>query len=438
MVDGPDLVGAYVRWHTFRMSNGPPSPEVIELMGEVAELMLAELGALVAEMSAAEVDLSPVLGVDASVMADTSASNHAGARQLLNLFIRRDTKWTVRTASFELPHEMLDVAHTVARRGLDLDVIFQSYRYAQNVAWRHFMAHATRIAPPGPVLMELLHVSSERLFDYIDYALTQVIAATQREREELLGGALARRAEAIRLVLDDAPIHSDRASERLGYQLSRRHTALVLWSRPGSETHGALESAATTLARAMGARPPLTLSVGASALWAWLGSDAEPNLAVLCEPADKIAPGIRVAVGSTLRGIAGFRRSHDQALTVQRLLAENPDGPSVGLYRDLEVTALATENISRAAEFVQSTLGALAEDNPGAERLRETLRVFLEEADNAPRTATRLHTHRNTVLQRVARAAELLGFAPGDRRLALGLALELGHRLGHRVLTRTD
>ncbi|WP_425476075.1 helix-turn-helix domain-containing protein, partial [Mycobacteroides abscessus] len=46
--------------------------------------------------------------------------------------------------------------------------------------------------------------------------------------------------------------------------------------------------------------------------------------------------------------------------------------------------------------------------------------------------------HRNTVLQRVARAAELLGFAPGDRRLALGLALELGHRLGHRVLTRTD
>lgn len=117
-------------------------------MGEVAELMLAELDALVAEMSAAEVDLSPVLGVDASAMADTSASNHAGARQLLNLFIRRDTNWTVRTASFELPHEMLDVAHTVARRGLDLDVIFQSYRYAQNVAWRHFMAHATRIAPP--------------------------------------------------------------------------------------------------------------------------------------------------------------------------------------------------------------------------------------------------------------------------------------------------
>lgn len=420
------------------MSGSLPSPEVIELMGEVAELMLADLDALVAEMSAAEMELSPALSVDVSSMADTSASNYAGARQLLDLFIQRDAHWDMRAGSFELPHEMLDVAHTVSRRGLDLDVIFQSYRYAQNVAWRHFMAHATRIAPPGPILMELLQVSSERLFDYIDYALTQVIAATQREREEMLGGALARRAEAIRLVLDDAPIHSDRASERLGYQLARRHTALVLWSESGDGAQGALESAATALARAVSARPPLTLSVGPSTLWAWLGTDTDPNLTVMAESAGKIARNVRMAVGSTLRGIAGFRRSHEEALTVQRLLAENPQGPPTALYRDLEVTALSSDNLSRAGEFVISTLGPLAEDSPGAERLRETLRVFLDEADNAPRTATRLHTHRNTVLQRVARASELLGFAPGDRRLALGLALELAHHLGPRVLTRTD
>jgi DNA-binding PucR family transcriptional regulator len=64
--------------------------------------------------------------------------------------------------------------------------------------------------------------------------------------------------------------------------------------------------------------------------------------------------------------------------------------------------------------------------------------VFLDEADNAPRTAERLHTHRNTVLQRVARATELLGRPPGERRLALELALELAHRIGPRALTRPD
>jgi DNA-binding PucR family transcriptional regulator len=61
--------------------------------------------------------------------------------------------------------------------------------------------------------------------------------------------------------------------------------------------------------------------------------------------------------------------------------------------------------------------------------LRETLRVFLEVAENAPRAAERLHTHRNTVLQRVARATELLGYPPGERRLAVELALELRRRL---------
>jgi DNA-binding PucR family transcriptional regulator len=44
--------------------------------------------------------------------------------------------------------------------------------------------------------------------------------------------------------------------------------------------------------------------------------------------------------------------------------------------------------------------------------------------------------HRNTILQRVARANELLGRDIGERRLALALALELAHRLGPRVLVR--
>ncbi|MBU3067776.1 helix-turn-helix domain-containing protein [Nocardia sp. NEAU-G5] len=53
------------------------------------------------------------------------------------------------------------------------------------------------------------------------------------------------------------------------------------------------------------------------------------------------------------------------------------------------------------------------------------MRIYLAEADHAPRTARRLHTHRNTVLQRVARATELLGYPPGERRLTVMLALEL-------------
>jgi DNA-binding PucR family transcriptional regulator len=318
-------------------------------------------------------------------------------------------------------------------RGIDLDVMFQAYRRGQNVACQRFMARAAGVVPPGPQLVQLLMSSSQLVFDYVDQVLGRLLADAQREREEVLGGALARRTETVRLILDDAPIDRQRASERLGYELFRRHTALVLWAEPPGEIQGALESAANILARAAGARPPLTLPAGTSTLWAWLATDSEPTSNALRGAMTQVQPNIRIAVGPTRAGITGFRRSHAAALAIQRLLGGHPGGERLALYHDLEVTTLAAQDQRRAAEFVASTLGPLAADTPTAARLRATLRVFLDEAENAPRAATRLHTHRNTVLQRIARATELLGHHPGDRRLAL----ELAYQIGPRVLTRT-
>ncbi|MFF0527943.1 PucR family transcriptional regulator [Nocardia amikacinitolerans] len=407
-------------------------PEIVELMGAVAESMLADVDELVAAMDAAAIELTPAVGADAALVAEMSASNRANAVRLMTVFARRDA----RPSPIDVPPEALDVARTVARRGIDLDVIFQSYRRGQNIAWQSYMAHATRVVSPGPQLVQLLEISSQRMFEYVDHVIGRVIAAAQREREEVLGGALARRTETVRLILDGAPIDSRRAGERLGYELARRHTALILWAPPPGEIQGALEAAASMLARAAGARLPLTLSAGSSTLWAWLGTDSEPAVEALRGALERAQSNIRVAVGPTIRGIAGFRRSHEAAQAVHNLLVGHTGGERLALYRDLEVTALAAQSPVRAAEFVASTLGPLAADTPSAARLRETLRVYLDEAENGPRTAARLHTHRNTVLQRVARATELLGHQPGERRLAVELALELAHQIGPRVLAR--
>jgi DNA-binding PucR family transcriptional regulator len=180
----------------------------------------------------------------------------------------------------------------------------------------------------------------------------------------------------------------------------------------------------------------LIFPAATSTLWAWLGSRFDPSPTALMAAISSAHPRVRAAVGPTRAGITGFRTSHTAALDVQRLVAGRPDGERLVFHHDLEVTALAARDRALAADFVASTLGSLAADTPSAERLRETLRVFLDEAENAPRTAERLHTHRNTVLQRVARATEILGRRPGERRLACELALELAHRLGPRVLTR--
>ena len=285
------------------------------------------------------------------------------------------------------------------------------------------------IVEPGPELINVTELSLSLAFRFVDQTLGRVLAEAQREREEVIGGALARRTETIRLILDGAPIDATAASRRLGYELDRRHTAVVVWSESAVAPHGALESAAVLLAQAAGSQPPLTLPAGTTTLWAWIGTPGEPATEELRSAAGRSPDDVRAAVGPTRRGIEGFRASHEAALTVHRLLLGNPASGRFGSYRELEVTALAAHDPHAASEFIAATLGPLAEDSPAAARLRETLRVYLEEADNAPRAAARLYTHRNTVLKRIARATELLGYSPGERRLAVELALELRRHL---------
>lgn len=217
----------------------------------------------------------------------------------------------------------------------------------------------------------------------------------------MLGGALANRIHTIQLILDGAPVDSRRASERLAYELARRHTALVLWTPTSSETQGVFGIGGHHCGASCRRATTLTLSAGVSALWAWIGSDAELETGAMSSAMSRVDPGVRVAAGPTKAGIAGFRSSHLAALSIQNLLAERPGGARLAFHHDLEVAVLAANDMSRASEFVATTLGALAADTPGAARLRETLRIFLDEADNAPRAAARLNTHRNTILQRV-------------------------------------
>lgn len=398
-----------------------------DLMAEIADRLEADLDSVIAELDAATSPVVPASGADAALLAEVSASNRAIVHRYLAVARR-----AADPPPPDVPPEALDIARTVVRRGIESDTIHQSYRLGQQAFWRRWMAIAEQVAPSGPELSDVLNVSLELLFTYVDAILARVITEIQRERERVLGGALARRTETIRLILDGAPLETTVASHRLGYDLARHHTALVLWTDTSEQLPGSLEAAALAVARAAGARQPLILSVGTRTLWAWVGSDGPLTIGDVANQLPPNEPGIRIAIGPTFPAMVGFRRSHHAALAVQRLLAANPAGGQVATYDELEITALATQDQQRAIDFVTATLGPLAEDTPSAARLRETLRVFLEEAESAPRTAARLHTHRNTILQRVSRATELLGYTPGEKRLAVELALELRRRLGHR------
>jgi DNA-binding PucR family transcriptional regulator len=400
-----------------------------ELVGRVAREMLADADVLTEEVNAAIFEASPVLASDATIDAETRASTRANLMRWLSAMASHPGE----PVSSDLPPEALDLARSLVRRGIELETLLHAYRRGQNVAWRRWMERAAATVSEGPELIELLDVASELMFSYVDQVVDGVLTQVQREREDLLGGELARRAATARLILDGAPVDQPRASRQLGYELARRHPAVVLWAEPSGQVQGALERAATALARAVGAGRPLTLPAGTSALWAWLGTDADPDEHALRSAMAATDEHVRAVTGPTRPGMTGFRRSHAAAIAAQRLVAGGA-GARLTTHSEVEVVALAGQDEDQVVEFVANALGPLAAADATAARLRETLRVYLEEGEHGPRAAARLNTHRNTVLHRVARAEELLGHRVAERRLAIALALELVNRLGTRVL----
>jgi len=414
--------------HTW-VSDRSVSAEVTERIREIAQRQLDRLDEITATAQAAVVRVAPLLADDPALYNESLASTRANTVRFLTLMASDP----LQPIPSDPPPEAVDIARSVMRRGADTEMVVLTYRAGQNVFWESWIDAAAELVPDRDELVEVLRVSTVLVPAYIDGVLASVLARAEEEREELLRGGLARRAETVRMILDDVPIAEQRASERLGYELSQTHTCLVLWSEDAVE-QGTLDHAAHALAHAVGARRPLVLPATATALWAWVATAGEPDIAQLRAAMDRLEPSIRAAAGAPGAGLTGFRRSHDGAVATQALVAGTGAGERLTTYRDVEVTALVAQDPRRMTDFVRTTLGPLAGRDAAAARLRETLRVYLREGESAPRAAQRLYTHRNTVLQRVARAEELLGHPIADRRLELALALELAHRLGERTL----
>ena len=171
--------------------------------------------------------------------------------------------------------------------------------------------------------------------------------------------------------------------------------------------------------------------------WAWLPLGARHDIALPGLSAKGIgaADGIRFAFGEPALGLPGFRRTHQQALGAQTVaLAAGPSGQLVTSFGEVAPLALMSGSIELLQAWVTETLGALADDDEHNARLRDTLRVFLQENGSYKTTAERLILHKNTVQYRVRKAEETLRRPIGQDRLQIELALLASHWLGRAVL----
>jgi DNA-binding PucR family transcriptional regulator len=399
-----------------------PSPRVAELIRATTTELLNHADGVFEEVDAAVLARQPAQAtLDDQVATAIRISNRANLAHWGVANLRAPGARVAPIAT----DETLEIAREIVRRGLD-DTSLEAYRVGQNVAWRRWMEAAFSLCSDPDTLREMLDVTARSIFTFVDETLATIQAAMEQERAQLGSRTHTERLEVVNLILEHAPITAERASRRLRYELARRHTAAIVWSdRMGPRDPGQLEAAAEALSQALGTSRGLTVAPTADALWVWLSTPETPGPERL---RDTATPGdVRVALGTTEAGVDGFRRSHLNALSTQRLMRRMPQELRIAAFADVQLVALVAQDEERLAEFLSSTLGPLAEADSS---LTETLRVYVREQFSASRTARTLFTHRNTVRARLVRVEQLLPVSLAEHGLEVGLALEVLHWLG--------
>lgn len=343
----------------------------------------------------------------------------------------------------EAPAAALEYARRLAQHEVSANALVRAYRLGHQTVLK-IALEDIRASDLDPKLsLGVYELMAAVSFDYIDRISQLVVATYQDERERWLGNRNTLRTLRVRDLIAGGEVDVDTAITAIRYPLRRTHVALVVWcpeSGSGDEL-APMERFVHRLAEALGAREaPLFISADRVTGWAWIplpAPAASEALARIRAVAETTTDAPSIAAGNPLRGVDGFRRSHQQAQDARNVaLASGSRAPRVVATDDpgLAVAALVGNNLDAASTWVGEVLGPLSSPTESDERLRETLRVFLRAGSSHKAAAEVLHLHTNSVKYRVHRAVERRGRPITDDRLDVEVALILCEWFGAAVL----
>lgn len=332
-----------------------------------------------------------------------------------------------------LSADTLRMARDLVRRGLDASAL-EVYRIGHNVAWRRWTEIAFELTSDPEELRELLDVPFRSANEFVDATLAGIAEQMQEEYAELTQDIAAEHREIVELILHGAPVNREQAETRLGYLFDRSHTAAIIWCDHIEDGDERLDQAVDAFSRSVECARPLTVVASAATRWVWVKDVAALKPEHIREVLDT-TPDARIAVGSTAFGIEGFRRSHVDALTTQRMLARLRSRQRIAFFADVKMVALLTENPHGADDFIKATLGDFESASPV---LHTTVLTYIKAECNASRAAKLLYTHRNTVLHRLETAQRLLPRPLDHTIVEVAVAIEALQWRGHQSSDQAD
>jgi DNA-binding PucR family transcriptional regulator len=415
------------------------SPTVAERAADVAGALAPHSAELSADIYALIVREIPQLRTDSRVLALLEASVAENVATVLHIL-----QHGIDLDRVHAPAAAEQYARRLAQRGIPMAALLRAYRIG-STRFQHWCLQelgrqtddASVISPAG------LRIAGTTAA-YIDQVSEELVAAYEAEKEHWLRNLSAARAARVRALLQGDQVDLDASEVVLGYHLRQHHLGVVCWlgdAEAGGHALARLEHATTDVAGQAGCEGrPIFVPQDESSAWAWLPLGVSDSFVVpTIRGTSGPAPGIRFAFGAIGAGVAGFRRTHQQALGAHAVaLAAGPSGPRLTSFTEVAPLALMANSVELLRTWVHETLGPLAADDDHHARLRDTLRVFLQENGSFKATAERLILHKNSVQYRVRKAEDALGHPVDQNRLHLELALLASQWLGPTVLQDPD
>lgn len=324
------------------------------------------------------------------------------------------------TASFE----PIENVGWYVQHDIPLQQVVRNVHTGQEFLTQELIDCIPGLVPPGDEVAVISRTARDVTMCWSNF-ISRLTDEYGRQRTAWVQSRQGQLAHHVRGLLQGGDVDVADLSRTLGYDVSGRHTACILWFEgidPDLARHIDLAGLANELARASGSPSvPLLLTSASRFTDLWL-ADCEVPISDVVHGINWPAT-VRIAAGRPARGVAGFRLSHREARAAAELARQSPTLGRVVRYDDVELVSLLASDRERARVFVQRVLGPIGTTGARSQELRDTLAAWIDSDGSVAGTSQALYVHRNTVSYRLRQLDELLGEQRDNTQLRCALLL---------------
>ena len=305
------------------------------------------------------------------------------------------------------------------------EVLRKNAHAIQDIAWQYWMKIVFQLTDDRLELQQLLELSSLSIRAFTQDSLQLGLDRLALLEIDKTGSDRETQRNLVDKIIAGETIELAAATNVLKYSLAQRHYSAIVWSEEIDTEISSLEKVAAVFQSACQQTESLKVIASPSVIWVWVSAEHAVNERLL-ETALAQHHHVRVSFGvggSGVEGsgIDGFRRAHLDALAAQRVLGRLKSNIQLVSYDRVRLMAFLAKDGKSIQHYSEHVLGELAQ---APATVRQALHAFLECGCNATEAAKKLHTHRNTLLRRLAKAESLLPRPLAENRIQVAVALE--------------